>query len=146
MSYLNSWQDVVDLLGEHPWRTRVQVPKGHLPHPQAAGMTPSSGLPEGQVADYRYLLDGGIGLHVKDFGTHYEAHLDEVHPDVDVVEHLRQDAPHVYVGGAVALGAAVGGLLSKDWKGAVAGAAIAGLLGAALAAAATTDDGSRTRP
>lgn len=135
-----SWSEVIDILTRHPWRTRVKLPKGLLPHPAAAGMSSSVGIPEGQVADYRLVLPDGSGLHVKDFVEYYEAHLDEVHPDVNWVEHLRQDAPGSFVGGSAAVGAALGALFGRSWKSALAGAAIAGLLGAVLAAEATTDD------
>lgn len=136
----SSWTDVATILADYPWRTRLRLEKGFLPHPLSSGMSTSSGMPEGQVADYRYAFEDGSGLHVKDFEDHYEAHLDEVHPDVNLIEHLRQDAPSVFIGGSAALGAAVGGLIGKSWKSALAGAAIAGLLGTALAVAAQEDD------
>jgi len=105
-----------------------------LPHPQVVGMTLSIGLPEGQVADYRYAFSDGSGVHVKDFGGHYQVHLDEVHPGVDPIEHLRRDAPEALIGGSVALGAIIGGIFGKSWQSALTGAAIAGLAGVILAA------------
>ena len=146
MNYVRSWLDVVTVLNSYPWRTPLRLNKGILPHPEAAGMTLSVGLPEGQRADYRLVLQSGVGLHVKDLGAHYEAHLDEVHPEQDFFEHLRQDAPNVYVGGAVAMGAAVGGLLGKTWQSALAGAVVAGVAGAFWAAQAAEDDDVRPRP
>jgi hypothetical protein len=98
-------------------------------------MSLSVGLPEGQAADYRLVLADGAGLHVKDFGTHYEAHIDEVHPEVNAVEHLRRDAPGVFVVGGAALGAAIGAGAAKSKEAALVGAAIGGLFAAILAAA-----------
>lgn len=146
--YYRTWDEVIaELANERfSWRHRLRVEKGVLPHPLRAGMSVSVGLPEGQNADYRRVLANGTGFHVKDFGGYYEAHLDEVHPHVDFAEHLRQDAPHIYVRGAAAMGAAVGGMLSKSWQGALAGALLAGIIGAALADEATQDDNTRARP
>lgn len=147
VQYCNyTWDEVVDQLADRPWRTRVRLEKNALPHPLAVGLQRSTGMPEGQIADYRWLLKNGVGLHVKDFGTHYEAHLDEVHPAVDAVEHLRQDAPEVYVGGAVVLGALVGGLVGRGGKGALVGAAFMGLGALFLAALAKQDDHTRPKP
>jgi len=98
-------------------------------------MKQSIGLPEGQLADYRRLLSGGRGLHVKVFRNHYEAHIDEVHPDVNPIEHLRQDAPGVFIGGGVALGAAVGAAVGRSGSSTAVGAAIGGVLAALIAAA-----------
>ncbi len=131
-----TWAAVVEVLMRRPWRNPIRVAKSQLPHPRAVGMKPSVGMPLGQVADYRYALESNAGLHVRDFGHYWEAHLDEVHPDVDPVEHVRRDAPVAFIAGAVALGAVAGGMLGKSWQSALAGAAIVGLAGIALSPAA----------
>ena len=110
----------------------MKIPKGRLPHPQVFKMNPSIGLPQGQRSDFRRRIRGGAGFHVKDFGTHYEAHIDRVHPEVDVVEHLRRDAPGTFVGGGVTLGAALGAAIGRSPKAALAGAAIGGVLAALM--------------
>jgi hypothetical protein len=130
-----TWARVITTLQQYEPRTTARVEKGHLPHPLAAGMKSSIGMPEGQTADYRLVLQGGAGLHVKDFGTHYEAHIDEVHPDVNAIEHMRRDAPGMFVASGAALGAVIGKSVgsSKDATivGAVLGAAFAALLASA---------------
>ena len=135
---VSSWRGVVRVLGQYAPRTTFRVEKGVLCHPRAAGMSPSMGLPEGQIGDFRLALPNGGGLHVKDFGTHYEAHLDEVHPDVNLVEHLRKDAPGVFIAGGVALGAVVGRSVGTSKDGTLVGAALGGLFAALLAS--TQDD------
>ncbi len=135
---VTTWNGVVRVLKQYSPRTVVEIPKGGLPHPRAAGLSRSIGLPEGQSSDYRALLRGGAGLHVKDFGTHYEAHIDEVHPDVDAIEHLRVDAPGVFVAGGVALGAVVARSLGASRDATVVGGVLGGLLAALVA---TRDDG-----
>lgn len=130
---VSTWTGVSRVLRQYAPRTVFQVEKGILPHPLAAGMTRSVGLPEGQSADYRLVLAGGSGLHVKDFGTHYEAHIDEVHPDVDAIEHLRKDAPGVFIAGGTALGAFVGSSLGTSKEATLVGGLFGGLLAAVLA-------------
>jgi len=132
---LHSWQDVVRALSHRPAGTILRVRKGILTHPRRAGMMASVGLPEGQSADWRKRLPGGRGLHVKVFGDHYEAHIDRVHPDVNPVEHLRQDAPGVFVGSGVALGAAVGAAMGRSGASTAVGAALGGVLAALWASA-----------
>lgn len=90
-------------------------------------------MPEGQDADYRLVLLGGAGFHVRDFTTHYDAHIDQVHPDVNPVEHLRRDAPRAFIASGVALGALVGRGVGTSKEATLAGAAIGGLFAALLA-------------
>lgn len=130
-----TWGSVIQLLAHHSPRTVCRVEKGALPHPLAAGMKRSIGMPEGQAADYRLVLLGGAGFHVKDFTTHYEAHIDEVHPDVNAIEHLRRDAPGTFIASGVALGAIVGRGVGTSKEAALAGAALGGLFAALLTSA-----------
>jgi hypothetical protein len=127
-----TWGGAIRLLREYEPRTILRVEKGLLPHPRTAGMLPSIGLPEGQLADYRLVLAHGQGFHVKDFGTHYEAHIDEVHPDVNAIEHLRKDAPGVFVAGGAALGAVIGRSVGTSKEATLAGAAIGAVFAALL--------------
>lgn len=127
---VSAWSDVVLFLAKNSAGAVLRLPKGILPHPMTFGMTTSIGLPEGQRADYRRQMAGGTGFHVKDFGTHYEAHLDRVHPDVSLVEHLRVDAPGTFVAGGAALGALAGLALGGSKNGVLIGAALGGFLGA----------------
>lgn len=132
---VSSWTGLVRVLRRYQPRTIFRCGKGILPHPLVAGMSRSIGLPEGQGSDYRLVLADGAGLHVKDFGTHYEAHIDEVHPDVNVVEHLRRDAPGVFVASGAAFGAVIGRTVGTSKDATFVGAAIGGLFAAMLAAA-----------
>lgn len=131
---IQTWHDVVFTLLHQPAGSVVRLRKGLLPHPGTDGMTLSMGLPQGQFADYRKILRDGSGFHVRDFGQHYEAHVDQVHPEVNIYEHMRRDAPKTFVAGGTALGAAIGGALGRDKGSAVVGGLIGGLL-AAMAAA-----------
>jgi hypothetical protein len=125
---LRTWLDVLHVLDRQPPGSILRIRKALLVHPRRAGMKVSIGLPEGQRSDYRKVISQGRGLHVKEFHAHYEAHIDRVHPEVNVVEHLRRDAPGVYVGGGVALGATLGAALGRSEESAAVGAAIGGLL------------------
>ena len=127
---ISSWGDVIIILSRQPTGCIVRVPKGPLPHPRVFGMESSLGFPAGQTADYRKRLEGGTGFHVRDFGTHYEAHIDAVHPSVDFLEHLRKDAPGTFVSGGAALGALLGTALGRSQNAALVGAAIGAVVGA----------------
>jgi hypothetical protein len=111
---------------------RVEYPRRSLPHPREAGAEVSVGWPAGQIADYRFPPDSDCqGLHVHEFADRWIVHIDQVHPECDLGEHIRRDAPAVaYLGGAMA-GAALGAAVSKKSGGALVGAGL-GLLVAAL--------------
>lgn len=130
---LSTWGDVLHVLRDEPLGSVVRVRRGVLLHPEAVGMKLSAGLPMGQRADYLFALGDGSGLHVREFVAHYEAHLDEVRPNVDLVAQVRRDAPGAYVAGGVALGAALGGALGRDRESALLGALVGGIV-AAMAA------------
>lgn len=123
-----TWQQVAQALAAQPPGTVLRVAKHQVEHPSASGLAPSVGLPYGQRADFRLRHFDCSGLHVRDFGAHYEAHLDQVHPECGVVDHLRRDAPGTYLAAATALGALAGTLLGKKPEAIFAGAAIGGLL------------------
>ena len=126
-----SWEQVLETLWQEPAGTVLRAPKHWLPHPEDAGATRSLGLPVGQSADFRWRVGSFCaGLHARDFHDHYEAHIDEVNPACDVVDHLRQDAPKAYVAGAAALGALVGLLLGRSKDATLMGAGLGALAGA----------------
>jgi hypothetical protein len=127
---ISSWGDVIIVLCGQPTGSIVRVPKGPLPHPKVFGMEVSLGFPVGQMADYRKRLEGGAGFHIRDFGTHYEAHMDAVHPSVDFLEHLRKDAPGTFVSGGAALGALLGTAIGRSQNAALLGAAVGAVVGA----------------
>lgn len=129
-----TWREVIATLSAESKGAVARIPKGLLPHPRTAGMKESIGLPVGQTADFRLMLASGAGFHVQDHGTHYEAHIDEVHPDVNPFEHLRKDAPGTFIAGSAALGAMVGSAIGRKGEAAWVGAALGALGGLLLAA------------
>lgn len=129
------WSDVILALWPPDATQRMRIPKNQISHPLATkGMKPGIGLPEGQSNDYRLqLVPSNAGLHVKEFKNHYEAHIDKVHPAVNFVEHIRQDAPGMFVGTTAAMGALVGVAAGRSADAALVGALIGGLFGALAA-------------
>ena len=110
------------------------LPKSIATHPREAGALPSIGLPRGQLRDWRFPPDSECrGLHVQEFEDRWEVHQDQVHPDCDPIEHVRRDAPVLWMLGGTALGALIGLALSEKKEGALVGAGL-GLLLTALTA------------
>lgn len=132
---MGHWNIVFSQLVTYPAGEALLVPKHLAVHPEAAGARRSMGLPVGQQADFRWIIGDCRGLHVRDFGTHYEAHIDRVDPACDLVEHLRQDSPGSYVAGSAALGALIGALIGSR-EAVLVGAAIGAVAGALTSRAA----------
>ena len=128
-SYTGYWDQIFIMLSTEPSGEVLRIEKHVSIHPQSAGARQSLGLPMGQQADFRWVAGDCRGLHVRDFGTHYEAHIDKVDPSCDLVEHLRNDAPVVYVAGFSALGALVGSIFGGR-DAVLAGAALGATVGA----------------
>lgn len=101
------WADVINGLRGRPWRVSVRLELWQVPPPALGGLRRARGLPAGQAADYRAALADGSGLHVRDYGSHYTAHLDQVDPSVDWVGHLRADSPRVLFTGLATIGGTV---------------------------------------
>ncbi len=123
------WLDIANILTHRPAQTFVRVEKHQALHPRCAGFTHSIGIPRGQSADFRLTLSDCRGLHVQDFGTHYEAHIDQVDPACGVVDHLAANAPEMLV--AAGAGALVGLALGRSGGAALLGLFIGGSLGLA---------------
>jgi hypothetical protein len=90
------------------------------------------GSKKGAKKQYRY-----GNLHIRDYDTHYTAHMDRIDPRKDLIGHLLADAPEYLVGAAAAayvgrkVGSAVYEKRKKDGKSArdaAVEAIIAGLL------------------
>jgi hypothetical protein len=132
------WAQVARRLLASASGTRLAYAKHILPHPRQAGARVSVGLPAGQVADYRFAPDSDCqGVHVLEYPDRWVVHLDQIHPDCDVLEHLRRDAPGTWCLGGTVLGAAAGAALGKNAGSVLAGAGIGLLL-----ALATSDTGA----
>ena len=114
--------------------------KALISHPRDAGAVLSLGWPVGQLADYRFAPEPDCrGMHVQDVGDHWAARLDRVHPDCNLLEHARQDAPQaLFVGGAL-LGGLVAAAISSKREATLAGAGL-GLLLAAIVHGSSPDN------
>jgi hypothetical protein len=70
-----------------------------IAHPRDAGAKKALGLPVRgcDLEGWRFPPDlASRGLHVHACGDCWRAHVDAVHPDVDMLEHMRRDvAPAV---------------------------------------------------
>ncbi len=129
-----AWRRVLQQLETCPRGTFLRVPRSSVLHPLDAGFQYSIGLPRGQSADFRLTLPDCRGLHVQDFGTHYEAHVDVVDPACDLGEHLFEDAPGALVASAAGLGGLAGLAVGRDGSAALVGVLVGGALGLGLLA------------
>jgi len=139
----DSWSSVVRALLHEETGSALKIPVYQVEHPLDAGMRRSVGLPMGQRTDYRLTLEDCQCLHVRDFGDHYEAHLDSVDPACDTLSHLFRDAPGPTIAGGAAIGALVGGLLGRSKESALAGASIGAIISSIAVALSDTDDSTK---
>jgi hypothetical protein len=130
MCFVMNWASVYGHLLQQPSGAVFRVAKWALPDPRAHGAVPSIGWPAGQSADLRFPPDAACrGLHVHEFVDRWEAHLDRVHPDCDLVEHLRRDAPRALYATTTSAGALIGGFASKTLVGAFFGGGVGLVVG-----------------
>ena len=137
--YIYSWRGIASQLAGEPPGTKVRVEKHLAEHPKDGGLRPGVGLPVGQTADFRLTLPDCRGLHVQDFGTHYEAHIDQTDPACDLVRHLVQDAPGTFVVGSAIAGGLVGLILGRSIEAFAAGLLLGAGAGGISAASAKSD-------
>ena len=152
MSHLKvyrSWNDVLFTLDRANQDMALRIPLRQLPHPADEGARESIGMPEGQKGDYRFKLPDCRCLHVKVFDDHYEAHVDQVDPSHNWLEHLRADLPGGYVaasgGTGAAIGAIVGLVVGKKKEAMLVGGLVGALLGL-LSGTATLPENSDKKP
>ena len=127
-----SWDSVIRELRSKRPLAAVRIPKDWFPHPlRIKGMRQGIGLLRGQSADYRMRLPDGGALHVREYPAYYKAHLDQVDPVLDPLDHLRRDAPEVFTAAGLALGAITGALVAP--RAPTAGAAVGSVVGASAA-------------
>lgn len=148
--HIYTWHEVARHLATLTPGTVLAFDKARIQHPRDGGLTPSLGLPVGQRGDWRYSYPSCGGLHVRDFGRSYSAHLDRVNPNCNPVDHVMQDTPQI--SGGAALGALIGLMLGRSKESALIGAAIGAIVGMSKTAAAeraatptTVTDGQRKR-
>ena len=129
------WRDLVGQAGIDAPGHRFAIEKALIAHPRDAGAYLSVGWPTGQDEDYRFPPEHECrGVHVQGIGSHWVFHVDRVHPECGLFEHVRRDVPvGAQIAGAGALGAMVGAALGRSAASAVAGTLIGLALGALLA-------------
>lgn len=138
-----TWSHVVAYLRRQPAHACVGVLKWQVEHPQAGGLRRSVGLPVGQFADWR-MPGCGNGLHVREYGDRYTAHLDLVNPNCDFPSHIAADAP--IVAGGAAVGALIGLALGESPGAMLVGALLGGALGASVMSTSETTKCSASKP
>ncbi len=105
------WTEIVGVLLREPPGTRLRVPRHLAEHPLDGGLVPSSGRPVGQRADYRLALAAARSLHVRDYASFYDVHVDD-HPQPHAWRQLAS-APGVLATGAALVGGVFGLLLGR---------------------------------
>lgn len=65
---------------------------------------------------YRSELPDGSGLHLIDQGSYVDAHIDSVAPSVDLIEHLRRDAPAYFTAAVVCAGFLFIAVVAYNWS------------------------------
>jgi hypothetical protein len=132
-----TWQSVLEQLQADP-EAIISTPKADIAPPLVSGAHRSIGVPVGQRGDYRWTLADCRGLHTREFGDHWETHLDAMAPECSLAGHIEQDAPGVVVVAATVVCALAGwALLGR--RGVLAGAVVGVGLGAFSIAPTTAD-------
>ncbi len=96
-----AWHPHVWLALGETAHTPVRVPREGMPLPQVSGFIRHRGLYFGQIADWRFSLEGKKGVHVREFEDRYELHWDRVCPLKRPVRHLVFDTPWLAASTAV---------------------------------------------
>lgn len=111
-----TWPELITQIRDRAPGVPTMVPKAQIVHPLSVpGAHRALGLPQGQIADWRFTLEDCRSVHVKEYADIYAVHLDRVDPDCSPTEHWRQDVP-------------------PNWKAALLAAGALGLLATATAA------------
>jgi len=128
-----SWRDFICKILENPPHVDITISKHLVANPLEEGFTETFlSEPQGQLRDYELILPDGKRIHIREFKDRYRAHWDIVSPSVDVLEHLRRDAPHWPIT-LCSLGAsAITYLISRDTEKALSAAVLGFLLGAVI--------------
>jgi len=110
-----------------PPHKSIRVPINDAPDPEKEGAIRTIGEFKGQKADYEFTLNGGERIHIIKYKDFYEVHWDKVSPQINIIEHLRQDAPHWWITLWALSGATTGALFYE--KNRIAGAGIGASIG-----------------
>ncbi|MDM7274697.1 MAG: hypothetical protein P3X22_001030 [Thermoprotei archaeon] len=128
-----SWYSIIPLILRNPPHVDMFIPSHLVPDPRIEGFKETLGWPQGQIADYELTLKDGRRIHVRKFKEFYKAHWDMVSPLIDIIGHLRYDAPQWWITLLGIGGAGVGALLYKEDR--TTSAIIGGLIGILVAGA-----------
>lgn len=90
------WDRYIRQVLSYPAHHEIRVPTDRVPPPLQAGFKFSFGMGKNQLADRRLKLADGSSIHVRVYDNCYTIHWDHVDPSVDLIEHLRQDAPELF--------------------------------------------------
>ena len=137
---MTSLQSIIKKVMLLPPHKPIYYLKDEMPHPLNLGFQNDNGEPDGQWADYRFVLDDSKSIHIKEYEEYYSIHWDWVDPRVNWIEHLQRDSPGWYT---LSCGLTGGGLLAllslrskrKDIiaKSFIAGLIVGGIFGALTA-------------
>lgn len=124
VAFVDPWAAIASLSLERD--AIVEIDKTLIVHPGVVGAVRSHGWPRGQLADWRFPPDSDCrGLHVHEFELVYRAHVDEVHPECSLVEHIRRDVAPLWLVTGTTAGAIVGALANRPGTGAALGLTLA---------------------
>jgi hypothetical protein len=123
---MNSWLKIIPLILQKPAHVDVIIPSHQVVEPTKEGFRETLGDIQGQKKDYELTLQDGRRIHVTEFEKSYKAHWDRFSPLVNVVGHMRYDAPHWWIFACLLGGASIGALGARDR---VAGAVVGGTIG-----------------
>jgi len=91
-----SWEEVASTALKYPAHTDIVVGFNMVPEVPSF-FKKMNGDPDGQKANYGFVLPDKKGIHVKVYDGYYKVHWDKVSSLIDPLGHLYHDAPHWFV-------------------------------------------------
>jgi hypothetical protein len=89
---MRTWAGLYWILRSLPYGTTLRIARPRIGHPAAAGAARSSGLPLGQLEDWRFPPDPACrGMHARMYKREWRVHLDRVHPSCSLLDHFFRD-------------------------------------------------------
>ena len=105
---VTTMENLIKFVLNNPEHEDLIIPKAMLGNLSEFGFCESIGELQGQLRDFRLALPDRRGIHIREYNDYYKMHWDIVDPHTDPMNHLRYDAPHFFVVGALALGMLIG--------------------------------------
>jgi len=90
---MGSWGEIVLKVLRMDAHEDIVIPKYSVPNPVVVGFIETIGENKGQKKDYELTLLDGRRIHVREYEHCYKVHWDKISPLVNLIEHLRRDAP-----------------------------------------------------